>query len=201
VSAGATMRGSGTVRVGLGLGSAALCSSARYDDPCETKPIWSRLQCARQGIGRHGPLAGRRTSGGMGMLRRNASRRYYKRGSGPKRTQFSGGRRRVPEAKSAKRSQTWRDWGMWVKTVLAWGVARPGSETCKTNPISGSGGRSGAEVPTKRGRTLLETRGWKCYNCLQLDRAARSDNHRFGMMARGTPREGILMGDAGEGSL
>jgi hypothetical protein len=38
----------------------------------------------------------------------------------------------------AKRSQTWRDWGMWVKVVV-WGVARPGSETCETNPISGPG--------------------------------------------------------------
>jgi hypothetical protein len=36
----------------------------------------------------------------------------------------------------AKRSQTWADWGMWVKVVV-WGAARPGSETCKTNPIWG----------------------------------------------------------------
>jgi hypothetical protein len=35
----------------------------------------------------------------------------------------------------AKRSQTWEDWGMWAKAVVVWGVARPGSETCKTNPI------------------------------------------------------------------
>jgi hypothetical protein len=34
----------------------------------------------------------------------------------------------------AKRSQTWADWGIWAM-VLAWAVARPGSETCKTNPI------------------------------------------------------------------
>jgi hypothetical protein len=35
----------------------------------------------------------------------------------------------------AKRSQTWENWGMWAKAVLVWAVARPGSETCKTNPI------------------------------------------------------------------
>ncbi len=44
----------------------------------------------------------------------------------------------------AKRSQTWADWGMWAKIVV-WTVARPGSETCKTNPIwhrpgAGAGG-------------------------------------------------------------
>jgi hypothetical protein len=39
--------------------------------------------------------------------------------------------------KCAKRSRTWEDWGMWVKAVFVWAVARPGSETCKTNPILG----------------------------------------------------------------
>jgi hypothetical protein len=29
---------------------------------------------------------------------------------------------------------------MWAKAVV-WAVTRPGSETCKTNPISASGGR------------------------------------------------------------
>jgi hypothetical protein len=70
-----------------------------------------------------------------------------------KRTQFGPGRRRVPEANAqnepnfarpgtagggnhAKRSQTWRDWGTWAKAVLVWGVARPWSRTCETNPIS-----------------------------------------------------------------
>jgi hypothetical protein len=37
----------------------------------------------------------------------------------------------------AKRSQTWVDWGMWLKAVFVWAVARPGSETCKTKPILG----------------------------------------------------------------
>jgi hypothetical protein len=37
----------------------------------------------------------------------------------------------------AKRSQTWENWGIWVKAVFVWAVARPGSETCKTNPILG----------------------------------------------------------------
>jgi hypothetical protein len=40
-----------------------------------------------------------------------------------------------PTANCAKRSQTWGDWGVWAKAVVVWGVARPGSETCKTNPI------------------------------------------------------------------
>jgi hypothetical protein len=44
-------------------------------------------------------------------------------------------RRRVPEAECAKRSQTWMDWGVWAKAIVVWGVARPRSETCKTNPI------------------------------------------------------------------
>jgi hypothetical protein len=43
-------------------------------------------------------------------------------------------------ADGAKRSQTWVDWGIWAKAVVVWGVARPGSETCKTNPIWGRGG-------------------------------------------------------------
>jgi hypothetical protein len=37
----------------------------------------------------------------------------------------------------AKRSQTWDDWGIWAKAAVVWAVARPGSETCKTNPILG----------------------------------------------------------------
>jgi hypothetical protein len=40
----------------------------------------------------------------------------------------------------AKRSQTWGNWGMWAKAVVVWPVARPGSETCKTNPISAARG-------------------------------------------------------------
>jgi hypothetical protein len=35
----------------------------------------------------------------------------------------------------AKRSQTWGNWGVWEKAVVVWGVARPGSEVRKTNPI------------------------------------------------------------------
>jgi hypothetical protein len=31
---------------------------------------------------------------------------------------------------------------MWAKGVVVWGVARPGSETCKTNPISPGRGRA-----------------------------------------------------------
>jgi hypothetical protein len=36
----------------------------------------------------------------------------------------------------AKQSQTWGDWGVWAKAFILWGLARPGSETCETNPIS-----------------------------------------------------------------
>jgi hypothetical protein len=52
-----------------------------------------------------------------------------------KRTQFRPACGWVAE-ECAKRSQTWRDWGMWAKAVVIWGLARPGSEMCKTNPNS-----------------------------------------------------------------
>jgi hypothetical protein len=42
----------------------------------------------------------------------------------------------LPNGKCAKRSQTWGDWSIWAKAVVVSVVARPGSETCKTNPIS-----------------------------------------------------------------
>jgi hypothetical protein len=45
-------------------------------------------------------------------------------------------RRGIAEEECAKRSQTWSNWVMWAKTVAVWGVARPRSEMCKTNPIS-----------------------------------------------------------------
>jgi hypothetical protein len=45
------------------------------------------------------------------------------------------------DAGRAKRSQTWGNWGMRGKAVTVWGMARPGSETCKTNPISNTGGQ------------------------------------------------------------
>jgi hypothetical protein len=51
----------------------------------------------------------------------------------------------VDRGNCAKRSQTWRGWGMWGKAVLVWGAARPGDETCKTNPIW-SGRRRVAEA-------------------------------------------------------
>jgi hypothetical protein len=41
------------------------------------------------------------------------------------------GPRYPPESDCAKQSQTWGEWGMWAN-VIVWGVARPGSETCKT---------------------------------------------------------------------
>jgi hypothetical protein len=40
---------------------------------------------------------------------------------------------------SAEQSQTWEDWGTWARTVV-WAAARPGSQTCKTNPILGVSG-------------------------------------------------------------
>jgi hypothetical protein len=45
------------------------------------------------------------------------------------------GRGRTPEARCAKRSQTWGDWGVWANAVVLWGGARLGTETCETNPI------------------------------------------------------------------
>jgi hypothetical protein len=100
-----------------------------------------------------------------GRLAENALRRHYERAkscktnpiwpgrrvNAQKQTQFRGVGWRVesplfhhsiiPPLQSdpgrAKRSQTWGDWGMWEKEVVACGVARPGSETCETNPILG----------------------------------------------------------------
>jgi hypothetical protein len=47
-----------------------------------------------------------------------------------------------PSGNCAKRSQTWGDWGMGAKAVAVWDMARPGGETCKTNPIWGWVGRA-----------------------------------------------------------
>jgi hypothetical protein len=56
----------------------------------------------------------------------------------PRQTNPISSRRRHPtEEICAKRSQTWDNWGIWAKVVILWGVARPGSETCETNPIWG----------------------------------------------------------------
>jgi hypothetical protein len=66
----------------------------------------------------------------------NALRRHYERVFCAKRTQFRSDQA-ADGGNCAKRSQIWGDWGMWEKTVVVWAVARPGSETCKTNPILG----------------------------------------------------------------
>jgi hypothetical protein len=50
----------------------------------------------------------------------------------------------------AKRSQTWVDWSMWAKAVVVWGVARPRSETCKTNQILAVRPGMGAVWPAAR---------------------------------------------------
>jgi hypothetical protein len=47
----------------------------------------------------------------------------------------------APRGNRAKRSQTWEGWDIWAKPVAMLGVSRPGSETCKTNPISPPVGR------------------------------------------------------------
>jgi hypothetical protein len=59
---------------------------------------------------------------------------------GAKRTQFRPGG--VPDgANRAKRTQTWGTWGISASAGVVWASARPGSKTCKTNPIwSGRGG-------------------------------------------------------------
>jgi hypothetical protein len=91
---------------------------------------------------------------GRGPRRRGRSVKYAKR------SQFRGQSvRNEPNlarpqglggGKCAKRSQTWVDGGIWKKGVVVWGAARPGSETCKTKPIPGGGGRD--EPPGGVGR-------------------------------------------------
>jgi hypothetical protein len=59
----------------------------------------------------------------------------------------------------ARRSQTWGDWGIWAKAAVVWAVARPGSETCKTNPISpAEGGRRKANAQNEPNFTRLRAR-------------------------------------------
>jgi hypothetical protein len=43
----------------------------------------------------------------------------------------------------AEQSQTWGDWGIWATAVATWSVARPGSGTCKTNPVPDGVGARG----------------------------------------------------------
>jgi hypothetical protein len=66
-----------------------------------------------------------------------------------KRTQFPRPEA-ADEGNCAKRSQTWGDWGMWAKAAVVWDLARPRSETCKTNPISGSRRRCWAGMANPR---------------------------------------------------
>jgi hypothetical protein len=46
----------------------------------------------------------------------------------------------------AEQSQTWGDWGMRAKAVVMWDVARPDSETRKTNPIWPGRRRAGGQM-------------------------------------------------------
>ncbi len=68
-------------------------------------------------------------SGGPASRGRGPIRRNVQNKPNLARPQAAGGGNR------AEQSQTWEDWGMWAKAVAVWDMARPGSETCKTNPI------------------------------------------------------------------
>jgi hypothetical protein len=78
----------------------------------------------------------------------------------------------------AKRSQTWGNWGMWTKAVVVWGVARPGGETCKTNPIWHARRGMGAGSP---GRAA----------------PAESDCAKRGQFARPKPAQARVAGSSG----
>jgi hypothetical protein len=64
-----------------------------------------------------------------------------------KRTQFRPGGV-ADGANRVKQSQTWVDWAMWAMADVS-AVARPGSETCKTNPICLPGQMVGTAHPTE----------------------------------------------------
>jgi hypothetical protein len=61
-----------------------------------------------------------------------AARKDRGRQGGDRRARTGG----TDEGNCAEQSQTWGDWGVWVKANVAWGVARPASETCETKPNS-----------------------------------------------------------------
>ena len=80
----------------------------------------------------------------------------------------------------AKRSQTWRDWGIWAKAIVVWRVARAGNETCKTNPIGGPGAQDcglkekaagDARPPFRSGGRLYDEA--KCAKRTQFEPRAR----------------------------
>jgi hypothetical protein len=62
-----------------------------------------------------------------------------------KRTQF-GPAGTGDEGKCAKRSQTWRDRGIWAKAVV-WGVVRPGVERAKRTQFGPAGGQDARNEP------------------------------------------------------
>jgi hypothetical protein len=114
----------------LGEGRQRVGRGAPASEACETNPIWTGSgPVLGQNAQNKAKLRGTGTSGqrlsSCGGLRLDVKR--------AKRTQF---RPAGPAdgGNCAEQSQTWGDWGIWVKGVV-WAVARPGSETCETNPI------------------------------------------------------------------
>jgi hypothetical protein len=115
----------------------------------EANLAWPEGKCAKQDAHDKSPQVGLRPAFWGGY--RRSIRLTPTFVVGVKQTQFRGVGWRVesslfhhsiiPPLQSdpgrAKRSQTWMDWGIWEKEVVACGVARPGSETCETNPILG----------------------------------------------------------------
>jgi hypothetical protein len=97
-------------------------------ETCKTNPIWPRRKVNAQNEPNPGHPG--KMSGGDAQPTKSEE---------CKTNQIWPRRGWAPETKRAKRSQTWVDWGMWEKVVFVWDVARPGSETCKTNPIWGPG--------------------------------------------------------------
>jgi hypothetical protein len=86
----------------------------------------------------------------------------------------------------AKRSQTWGNWGMWAEAVSLWGVVRPGSKTCETNPISPTEGR--------RRRVNVQNKA----NLARLRTRAGGEMRETNPISarRGRPTEGIVQNEA-----
>jgi hypothetical protein len=108
----------------------------------------------------------------------------------------------------AKRSQTWGNWGMWAEAVSLWSVARPGSKTCKTNPISSTEGRRRrvnvqnepnlARLRTRAGGEMRETNPIsKCQvACLKSQVSGRRGQTGHALTSNCTPHTSNSLGNA-----
>ncbi len=122
----------------------------RRDRSCKTNPIWPPgANCAKRsqfGAGGQAPAGSnvqnepnsRRCRVGPSQGPWDAGQSCKTKPILPERPGMGAGcrGRETPlESDCAKRSQTWEDWGVWVKAVIVRGAASPEGETCKTNPI------------------------------------------------------------------